>query len=161
MSERELDLLLLGSSGSGDSGLGGLRLDHALLKLINSAGGIDELLLAGVKRVAGVANTKDGRRFGRAGLDYIATGATDFRVDILRVQISFHIKKRAEGISGAHFDKRYFHRAEGQCAELTERHNPIALNRRLWLYPSIPSSRMSAQLRCSDCKMLFARPGKP
>lgn len=98
MSERELDLLLLGSGGGGDSSLSGLRLGHALLEFINASGGIDELLLAGVKRVAGVANTKDGRRFGRAGLDYIAAGATDFRFVILRVQVSFHIK-RVEKVS--------------------------------------------------------------
>jgi hypothetical protein len=44
--ERELLLFLFAGGGGG---LGGLRLDHALLEFIHAPGGIDEFLGAGVK----------------------------------------------------------------------------------------------------------------
>src|SRR5262245_14363659 len=85
-----LGLLLPGSSG----GLRGLGLGHALLKFVDAAGGIDELLLTGVKRVADVANTNENHGLGGAGFDGIAAGAPDFRVLILRMNVSFHNKGR-------------------------------------------------------------------
>jgi len=38
-------------------GLRGFRLGHALLEFVHAAGGVHKLLLAGVERMAGVANT--------------------------------------------------------------------------------------------------------
>ena len=77
-------------------GLGGLGLDHALLEFVHAPGGVHELLLAGVKRMAGVADADDNRGLGRAGLDDVAARATDLRFLILRVNVSFH--KRPQNI---------------------------------------------------------------
>ena len=78
--------LLLGRSG----GLGSLGLGHSLLELVHSTGGIHELLLAGVKRMARIANADDDHGLRGSGLDYIAARATDFRVHIFRMYICFH-----------------------------------------------------------------------
>ena len=48
--------LAASSSWRGRGGLGRLGLDHALLELIHAPGGIHKFLLAGVERMAGVAN---------------------------------------------------------------------------------------------------------
>src|SRR5688572_4971146 len=72
-----LGLLLLGR-GSGLGSLGSLGLGHALLELVDAAGGVYEALLAGVEGVADVADTDENRGFGGAGLDRIAAGATNF-----------------------------------------------------------------------------------
>ena len=93
MANKELLFLFLG----GGNCLGSLRLGQALLELVHAAGGVHELLLAGVKWMAGVANTDDHGGLGGAGLDHVAAGATDFRVHIFRMNISFH--KRPETIS--------------------------------------------------------------
>src|ERR1017187_9659358 len=47
-------------------GLRGLRLGEALLELVHATGGVHELLLARVKRVADVADADDDGRAGRA-----------------------------------------------------------------------------------------------
>lgn len=91
MALRALDgnsLLLLFLRGEGR--LGGLRFGGALLELVHAAGGIHEFLLAGVKRMAHVANTDDDDRPGGAGLDHVAAGATDFGIHILRMNVCFH-----------------------------------------------------------------------
>ena len=88
-----LALFLLDRGG----GLGGLGLGHALLELINSAGGIDELLLTGIERMAGVADTNNNNGLRGPGLDHVATGTTDFRVHILRMYFLFH--KRPDTLS--------------------------------------------------------------
>jgi hypothetical protein len=93
--QRELLLFL----SAGHRGLGGLGFGHALLELIHAAGGIDELLLAGIEGVTNVANTHDDHRPRGAGLDDVATGATDFRLHIFRMNLSFH--KRPEKLSAA------------------------------------------------------------
>ena len=90
--ERRLFLLFLARGGLGDGGLGGLRLGHALLELVHAAGGIDELLLARVERMAGVANTDRQILTRRTGLDRVAAGATDFRLVVFRMSVSFHNK---------------------------------------------------------------------
>src|SRR5438552_2623653 len=71
-------------------GLCGLGFSHALLELVHAAGRIDELLLAGVKGMAHVANADDDHRLGGASLNHIAARATDFRVHIFRMYINFH-----------------------------------------------------------------------
>jgi len=83
-------LLLFLFAGSG--GLGGGRLDGALLEFIHAPGGIDEFLRAGIKGVADVADADDNGRFAGAGFDHVAAGATDFRVHIFRMNISSHNK---------------------------------------------------------------------
>ena len=83
---RQLLLLLFG----GDGGLGGLRLEHALLEFIDASGGIDEFLLASVKGMANVTDADDDDRPGGAGLDHVAAGATDFGIQILRMNVCFH-----------------------------------------------------------------------
>src|SRR5262249_25143180 len=80
-------------------GLRGLRLGQTLLELVHAPGGVDELLLAGVKRMTHVANADDDDRLGGAGLDHVAAGATDFRVYILRMNLCFH--KRPQNLTPA------------------------------------------------------------
>jgi len=55
-------LLLLLALGGG--GLGGLSLGHALLELVDAAGGIHKFLGARIERVAHVADPDQDRRFG-------------------------------------------------------------------------------------------------
>src|SRR4051812_28018595 len=81
-------LFLLGGRGS----LGGLRLGHALLEFIHAAGRIHELLRARVERVAGVADAQQNGLSCGTGLDHVAASATDFRVLIFRMNVSFHNK---------------------------------------------------------------------
>jgi len=67
-----------------------VRLGHALLELIDATGSIHKLLLAGIERVADIANTHQNDRLGRAGLNHVSAGAPDFRVLIFRMNFSFH-----------------------------------------------------------------------
>ena len=87
--------------------LGGLGLGGALLEFVHAAGGVHELLLAGVERVAHVANAHDDHGLGGAGLDLIAAGATDFRVHIFRMNGRLH-KKDGKPIRKSLYDKREF-----------------------------------------------------
>jgi predicted RNase H-like HicB family nuclease len=73
-------------------GLRGLRLGGALLEFVHAAGGVHELLLAGVKRMADVADADDDGRAGGTRLDHVAAGATDFRVHIFRMNVRLHKK---------------------------------------------------------------------
>ena len=86
MSGKKLFFLFLG----GGSCLGSLSLGHALLEFINTTCGIDKFLRTRVERMAGVAYTENGGRFDGAGLDDVATGATKFRFQILRMYVCFH-----------------------------------------------------------------------
>ena len=95
-SENPLLFLLLDRS----RGLRCLRLDHPLLELVHSSGGIDEFLRAGVERMARIADTDDNHRLGGAGLDHVAAGATYFRVHIFGMYGFFH--KRPENIASIH-----------------------------------------------------------
>jgi hypothetical protein len=71
-------------------GLRGLRLGQALLEFVHASGGVHELLCAGVKRVAGVANADDDGGFGGTRLDHVAAGAPDFRVRIFWMNVRLH-----------------------------------------------------------------------
>ena len=87
--------------------LGGLRFGGALLEFVHTTGGIHEFLLAGVKRVADVANANnDGGPCG-AGLDDVAAGATDFRIHIFRMNVRLH-KKGYKTITNKPDDKSEF-----------------------------------------------------
>ena len=88
MSRKAL-LLFLSSAGLR---LGGLRFGHALLELVHATGRIYKFLRTGVEGMADVANTEEHDWFGGAGLDDIAAGATNFRVQIFRMYISSHNK---------------------------------------------------------------------
>src|SRR5579871_3816648 len=100
----------------GQSGLSGLGLGGALLELVHATGGIHEFLLTGVKRMAHVANTDDNCRLGGAGLDHVATSATDLRVHILRMNVCFHKRPKnltqARRITSAKFVKMGLNRPE-------------------------------------------------
>ena len=91
-------------------GLGG-----ALLEFVHAAGGVHELLLAGVKRVAGVANADDDGRIGGTRLDHVAAGATNFRVHIFRMNVRLH-KKGVKTIRKPADDKREFSHAANPLA---------------------------------------------
>jgi hypothetical protein len=73
-------------------GLRGLRLGEALLEFVHAAGGVHELLLAGVERMAHIADADDDGGFGGTRLDHVAAGATDFRVHIFRMNVRLHKK---------------------------------------------------------------------
>jgi len=73
-------------------GLRGCRLGGALLEFVHAAGGVHELLRAGVKGMAHVANADDDGLLGGARLDHVAAGATDFRVHIFRMNVRLHKK---------------------------------------------------------------------
>jgi len=85
----KLNFLFLGRGGGS---LGGGRFGGALLEFIHAAGGVHELLLAGVKRMAHVADADDDGGLGGTRFDHVATGATDFRVRIFRMNVCFHKK---------------------------------------------------------------------
>ena len=75
-------------------GLRGFRLGHALLEFVHATGGIHKLLLAGVERMADVANADDNHGLGGAGFDHVAAGAADFRIHIFRMNVRLHKKGR-------------------------------------------------------------------
>jgi hypothetical protein len=85
--EKLLALLLFAGSGGGLRGLG---FGHALLEFVDAAGGINEFLLSGVERMAGVADTNNNHRFGRPGLNHVAASATYFRIHVLWMNVLFH-----------------------------------------------------------------------
>ena len=88
-------------------GLRGCRLGGALLEFVHAAGGVHELLRAGVKGMAHVANADDDGLLGGARLDHVAAGATDFRVHIFRMNVRLH-KKDDKTITVSPDDKREF-----------------------------------------------------
>jgi hypothetical protein len=98
--------LLLFPAGGGGS-LRGLGFHQALLELVHATGGVHKFLLAGVKRVADVANADDDHGPGGAGLDDVAAGATDFRVHIFRMNVRLH-KKSCKIITNEPDDKGEF-----------------------------------------------------
>ena len=80
-------LFLRGVFGLCGGGLGG-----TLLEFVHAAGGVHEFLRAGVEGMAHVANADDDGLLGGARLDHVATGATDFRVHIFRMNVRLHKK---------------------------------------------------------------------
>src|SRR5437870_2044411 len=101
MRRNQLLLFLFRGGGRRSDSLGGLSLREALLEFVHAASGINELLLARVKRMADVAYTDQNRRPGGAGLDHVAAGATYFRVHILRMNVRFHNQERTTYQSSA------------------------------------------------------------
>jgi hypothetical protein len=97
-----LFLFLRGERFGGGGGLGG-----ALLEFVHAAGGVHELLRAGVEGMAHVANADDDGLLGGARLDHVAAGATDFRVHIFRMNVRLH-KKDGKTIMVLPDDKREF-----------------------------------------------------
>ena len=72
-------------SGADAGVLGG-----ATTEALNAATGVDQLLTAGVERVALGADFNANFRLGRARHELVATGATNLRLNVLRVQIGLH-----------------------------------------------------------------------
>lgn len=102
MVESGLLAFLAGGSVGGLNGLSGLSLGHALLEFVNASGGIDELLLAGIKRVTDVADADEDGWPGGSGFDHITAGAPDFGVHVFRMSIGFHNKGpiKYQGLTG-------------------------------------------------------------
>src|SRR5258706_6394255 len=96
ISGKQLLLFLLGGGGGS---LVGLRLGQALLEFIHATGRIHKLLSASIKRMTNVANNDQNRGLGGASFDDVAAGATDFRVLILGMDVSFHIAKAVKNSS--------------------------------------------------------------
>jgi hypothetical protein len=59
-------------------------------ELLDHSGGIDELLLPGVKRVAGATDLEPQLLLGRPCIERVPAGATNFDVVILGVDSTFH-----------------------------------------------------------------------
>jgi hypothetical protein len=87
--------------------LGGLGFGGALLEFIHAPGGVHKLLLAGVKRMANVANANDDRGLGGTRLDHVAAGTTNLGVHIFRVNVRLH-KKDGNISTNRADDKRDF-----------------------------------------------------
>ena len=94
-SENRLLFLLLDRG----RGLRCLSLDHPLLELVHSTGGIDELLRTSVEGMARIADTDNNHGLGGAGLDHVSAGATDFRVHIFGMYGFFHTKAGKHSIN--------------------------------------------------------------
>jgi hypothetical protein len=95
----------LHASRAGEAGFGHLARAETLREFLHAAGGINELLLTGEKRMAGRANTKAQVLFGGAGVIDGATGADDLAFHIFGVDIRFHgsrenyLKRQREQVS--------------------------------------------------------------
>src|SRR6185503_10166460 len=79
--------------------LGRLRFGHALLELVHAPGRIDKLLLPRVKRMADIANSHQDRVLRGTRLNDVPAGATNLRVLVFRMNISFHVKQRPDKIA--------------------------------------------------------------
>ena len=71
-----------------DSGI--LLQAKSLVEPINASTGIDQLLLAGVERLALAANFDVDLRLGVTGVDHIAAGTSDGAVHIVRMDALLH-----------------------------------------------------------------------
>jgi hypothetical protein len=60
---------------------------------------------AGIKGVANVANADHDVGFGGAGFNDVAASATDFRLHVLGMCISFHKKQAAQATTAAQVGK--------------------------------------------------------
>src|SRR5262249_36538395 len=60
------------------------------LESFDTAGSIDQFLLASEERMAFRADFEVDLRFGRAGLKSFAAGASHDRIDVVRMDICFH-----------------------------------------------------------------------
>jgi hypothetical protein len=88
-------------------GLGGGRFGGALLELVHATGRVHELLLPRLKRMAGVADADDDAGLGGTRFDHVAASATDFCVDIFRMDVRLH-KMVGKNIRKCRDDKREF-----------------------------------------------------
>ena len=68
-------------------------------ELLDPAGGVDEFLFAGEKRMASSANADFNIATRRAGMIHRATRASDLGLVILRVNASFHLQKGARNLA--------------------------------------------------------------
>ena len=66
------------------------RLGKTALEALDAATGIDQLLLAGVERMALAANFDMDLRLGVTGVDHIAAGTSDGAVHIVRMDALLH-----------------------------------------------------------------------
>ena len=67
----------------------------ALVELVGAAAGIQGLLLAGVERVAlGAGFDLEVVAHGRAGLELVPAGASDVDLDVVRMDVGFHVCSR-------------------------------------------------------------------
>ena len=83
----------------GDAGPDGLCAAITAGKLLDPTGGVDELLFAGEKRMAGGANANFDVPAGRAGMVDRTAGADHFRLVIVRMNVRFHVGKRVRTVA--------------------------------------------------------------
>ena len=79
----------------GDAGAGRLGAAVAAREFLDPARGIDKLLFAGEKRMAGGADADFNVPARRAGMIDRAAGAANFRLVVVRMNVRFHSGKRA------------------------------------------------------------------
>ena len=68
-------------------------------EFFHPAGGVDEFLLAGEKRMAGGTDADFNVSFGRASMINRAARANDIGLLVIGMNIRLHVKKRAENIA--------------------------------------------------------------
>ena len=83
----------------GDAGPGSLHAAIAAGKFLNPACGVDELLFAGEKRMAGGADADFDVPASRAGMVDRAAGADNVRLVIVRMNVRFHVGKRVRTVA--------------------------------------------------------------
>ena len=71
----------------------------AAREFLDAARGIDELLLAGEKRMAGGTDADSNVSFGRASVINRAARANDVGLLIIRMNVRLHIQKRAQNLA--------------------------------------------------------------
>ena len=76
-----------------DAGAGRLRAAIAARKFLDAAGGIDKLLFAGEKRMAGRADADLDVPAGGTGMVDRTAGAANLRLVVLRMNVRFHRKR--------------------------------------------------------------------
>ena len=72
----------------------------AAREFLDAAGGIDELLLPGEKRVASGADADFNVTPGRTGMIYRAARANDIGLYVFRMNVRFHVQKGARNLRG-------------------------------------------------------------
>ena len=87
-----LSQLTLGSAGR-------FRAAIAAREFLHPAGGIDELLFAGEKRMAGGADADFDVPASRAGMVDRAAGAANVRLVVVRMNVRFHVGKRVRTVA--------------------------------------------------------------
>jgi hypothetical protein len=96
--ESTIPAIMVQLSFSGSAGAGGLGSTVAAREFLDAAGGVDELLFPGEKRMAGRADADFDVPLGRASVIDSTAGAGDVGLEILWMNVRFHVWKRVANL---------------------------------------------------------------